>query len=328
MKKVIALLAVLAVVALAGQAQASLSLRYQFVGNGNWSLDAVGSNRTPVGTISAVVPEGSTVVKAYLYSSNIYANYTVPTVNFNGTVYSGAQFTSLGTVNTLTAYRADVTSQVSALIGSGSASPFNFTVNAETPNTGIDGEVLAIIYSNPAEALRTIAFLDGFSSQTGDSFTFNFGAPVDPTQPGFETLMSLGIGYSYQQFGGNQYSIVDVNGRRLTTAAGGEDDGTPENGGLITVGGIGDSPANPANPFATPTNPRSDDELYDLTSFLSVGDTSFTVHTANPSLNDNIFFTGINVTAEGNVNVVPLPPALLILGSGLLRLALKSRRQS
>ena len=151
MKKILLLLAV-ALVMLPVAAQASLNLDYQFVGKGNWSLDAVGSNNTPVGDIQAVVPVGSTVEKAFLYSSNIFGNTTVPTVSFDGTVYSGALFTSLGTTNSLTAYRADVTSQVKSKIGSGSASPFTFTINSETPNTSIDGEVLAIVYSNPASA--------------------------------------------------------------------------------------------------------------------------------------------------------------------------------
>lgn len=298
---------------------AGLNTSYVFNGTGNWSLDAVGSNNTltPVGTVDALVPAGSTIQKAFLYSSNIYGNTTTPTVSFNGTTYSGAQFNYLGVTNDLRAYRADVTSQVSATVGSGGGT-FTFTVNSETPNSSIDGEVLAVVYSNPAEVTRTIAFLDGFSAQTGDSFTFNFLNSVDPTVSGFEALLSLGIGYSYQAGGSQQYSRVDVNGNRLTTAAGGEDDGDSYNGGLITVGGLGDSSTNPADAFATPTNPRSDDELYNLISFLTLGDTSFSVRTLNPSRDDNIFFTGINVTGEGFV--VPVPPTLLLLGSGLIGL--------
>jgi len=59
-----------ALVVAGSQAQASLSLSCQFVSQGNWSLDAVGSNSTPVGDIQAVGPAGSTVQKAFLYSSS------------------------------------------------------------------------------------------------------------------------------------------------------------------------------------------------------------------------------------------------------------------
>ena len=40
------------------------------------------------------------------------------------------------------------------------------------------------------------------------------------------------------------------------------------------------------------TNPRSDDELYNLIPFVKNGDTSITVDTLNPSNDDNIFFAG------------------------------------
>ena len=130
---------------------------------------------------------------------------------------------------------------------------------AETPSSVIDGEVLAVVYSNPASALRTVAFLDGGSAQAGDNFSFNFAKPVDPTASGFQAQMSLGIGFSFQ--GTDQYSIVNVNGKRMTTSAGGQDDGSGANGALITVGNtfpdgatVDDFTTNPADPNATPTN--------------------------------------------------------------------------
>ena len=48
---------------------AAIQASYQFNGQGNWSLDAVGSNSNPVGTVQAVIPLGSTIEKAFLYSS-------------------------------------------------------------------------------------------------------------------------------------------------------------------------------------------------------------------------------------------------------------------
>lgn len=291
--------------------QATLLKSFQFNGKGNWSLDAVGSNNTPVGNLRAVVPSGSTVVKAFLYCSRTPSgSSTTPTIVLDGTTYGPSAWTALG-INVsgsgLQAFRADVTTQVKAKIGSGSASTNTFSVDSEDLNGETDGEVLAIVYSNGSEVERTIAFLDGESESSGDSVKFNFAAPLS-MGTGFQSLMSLGIGFSFQPSG--QFSQVDVNSRRLTTSAGGQDDGAGEDGALITVGGIGDDPANPSDPLAEDgAGTRADDELYDLAQgnasnsapFLVNGITSFTVDTLNPSDNDNIFFMGLNVTAKGSV---------------------------
>ena len=295
---------------------------YEFQGKGNWSIDGVGGNNTTVGVLDAFVPLGSTVEAAFLYSSlyNHSGPTATPTVVLDGITYDANDFVALGDFNprpsnpnfVLGAYRADVTSQVASKVGGGGGL-FNFTVDSENPNSNIDGEILAVVYSNPYEQERTIAFLDGFSSSGGDTTTVNLAEPLDITTPGFEALLSLGIGYSFQ--GSTQFSTVDVDGRRLTSSAGGQDDGGAFNGGLITVGGLGDSTANPSNPYANPTGPSSDDELYNLAvgndvnpaPFLTQGATSFQIDTENPSLDDNLFFLGVNITAKASVNE-PIDP--------------------
>jgi hypothetical protein len=295
-------------------ANASLALNYQFNGRGNWSIDGVGSNNTPVGTLQAYVPVGSTIEKAFLYTTMIPST-SLTSVGFDGTLLNAASFADLGSnPYGLRSYRADVTSLVSSKVGGGSATRFDFALDSETPNSGVDGNSLVIVYSNPAETERTIALLDGFSVASGDSFSVNLGSPLaDPSTPGFEALFSLGIGYSYQ-VGDSQFSYVDVDGRRLTSWAGGEDDGGSFNGGLVTVGGLDDDPSNPANPNSSPVgNFRYDDELYNLAlgntlnsaPFLTAGMTSFVVNTQNPSGNDNIFFAGLNLTARAGVNQPP-----------------------
>jgi hypothetical protein len=334
-------------------ARAQLTPSFTWSGNGNWSLDAIGSNNTPVGNVLADVPLGSTVVKAFLYSS-IYNNSTtspqVPNVTLGGTTYSGSDWTQLppdSSVTVLDAYRTDVTAQMQAAIGGGSATPFSFVVNENTNNDGTDGEVLAIAYSNPADPAVTIAFLDGSLSSTGATTQIHYASPLTGVGSGFSEQMSLGDGFSFEDGGVQQYSEVNVNGRRLTTSAGGDDDdvgggadGSGYNGDLITVGGIGDSTANPADPFATPTTNRSDDELYDLgqgdaansTPFVSNGDTSTTITTVNPSDNDNIFFLGLNITAVATVsNGVPdtaSTAALMALGLAGIGYASLRKRQA
>jgi hypothetical protein len=306
----------LAAAASAQLASASLSSSYQFNGHGNWSIDAVGSNNTPTGIVQAFVPENSVIEKAFLYTSLTYGSTSFTSVNFDGTLLSVSDFTNLGGNPNIRAFRADVTSQVAAKVGNGSASRFDFSILSENSTFAIDGEVLAIVYRNASEAERTIAFLDGFSTSAGDNFTVNLGDPlIDPTTPGFEAQVSLGIGFGYQPSG--QYSLIDVDGRRLTSSAGGQDDGQSDNGALITAGGLDDSAMNPADPYATDGSGfRSDDELYNLAlgngvnsaPFLTTGSTSFNVHTQNPSGDDNIFFAGINLTARAGVNQPPPPP--------------------
>ena len=346
-RKIACLIALGLVLSEVPKASASLTNSYQFNGKGNWSIDGVGSDNTPVGSINAIVPVGSTVVKAFLYSTTYgFGDPFIPSVDFDGTTYSGSAWTDLGFAATccnLKAFRADVTTQVATKIGGGAASPFLFDVLSENPNDSIDGTVLALVYSNPAEQERTISFLDGNAAATGTTTFVNLTTPLTSTQllaPTFEALMSLGIGFSFQQ-GVDQYSTIDVNGTRLTSSAGGQDDGNPTNGGLITVGGIGDSTANPANPFAIPSSdfsvaPRLDDELYTLKPFLNVGDTQIKIDSTNPSNDDNIFFVGINLTAKADVCVdgpalcktVPEPSSSLsILALGTLGAASTLKRQ-
>lgn len=131
--------------------------------------------------------------------------------------------------------------------------------------------------------------LYGALSPTGDHYDVELADPIALDDPDTRLEMSLGISYSFQTGGIQQFSQIDVNGNRLTTSAGGEDDGMARNGGLITVGGRGDSVANPSNPTSRPNHPRSDDELYDLRPFVDNGDTNVQVATSNPSRDDNVF---------------------------------------
>jgi len=251
----------------------------------------------------------------------------VPDVTLGGTEYSGSAWTTLPGnpgYSGLDAFVTNVTSQMKTAIGSGSASPFSFSVSENVNNSGTDGEVLAIVYSNPSLPTSTVAFLDGTLPTTGATTTINYSSPLTGVgTAGFSEVMSIGDGFSYQDNGSQQYSTISVNGRLLTSAAGGSDDdvsgganGSGYNGDLITVGGIGDSTANPVDPTATPATSRSDDELYDLgqgngvssSPFVSNGDTSTVITTDNPSNNDNIFFIGLDVTASAGVDAPPPPP--------------------
>jgi len=136
----------------------------------------------------------------------------------------------------------------------------------------------------------------GAQSIAGDQFNIGLTEPIDNNS---QVHMSLGISYSYQPAG--QVSLIDVNGVRLTSSAGGQDDGVAENGALITAGGIGDDIANPPDPYGPDIDPRYDDELYNLRPLLNNGDVLITVDTVNPSNDDNIFFAAFSVTGAAIV---------------------------
>jgi GDSL-like Lipase/Acylhydrolase family len=206
----------------------------------------------------------------------------------NGSVVSfdhGAA-SAIGSMN----YWTDVTSMLKPAVDAAAAGSVSLSWHEEN-SSSIDGAILILIYDDPGQQVdRTVSLLFGGMQPGGDEFKVALTKPFDPTIPNAVLQMSLGISYSYQTGGEQQYSTVDVNGRRLTTSAGGEDDGEPSNGALITVGGVGDSPDNPVEPNATPTNPRSDDELYDLRPFVPSGGSTIDITTTNPSADDNIFF--------------------------------------
>jgi hypothetical protein len=278
-----------------------------FTGRGGYSADGTSG---PAGLLSATVPPGSTVEQAYLYAYIQNANPTAPesTVLFDGFPVSTVKLDDYAI--TLSSSRADVTPQVAGKVGTGSGTT-DFSAPTSLP---VDGLALVVIYSNPALPARTIAVFDGAAQTLGDTATFSFNAPLDRSDPGFSARMSLGIGFSFQQGSGHtcgpgspvskQHSVVDVNGVRLTSCAGGDDDAGTF-GSLITVGGVGDSTDNPADPFQTPAdgNPVrvTDDEFYDLEPFLSQGDTSLTVTTSQPSNDDILFLSIIQVDALASV---------------------------
>ena len=190
-------------------------------------------------------------------------------------------------------YWGEVTSLVKTKIDSAAAGTVDFTMS-EVNSYYIDGEILVVIFDDPNQVTtNTIVLLFGAQDIAGDTFNIGLAEPLDLSVT-TQLDMSLGISYGQQSYSTNQYSRVDVNAVRMSTSAGGEDDGEDNtNGALITVGGIGDSDSNPADPFATPTNPRSDDELYTLLPFVEEGDNTITVYTVNPSDDDNIFFAGL-----------------------------------
>lgn len=256
------------------------------------SVDGVGTYRDP-GTIQVKKPAGATVRAAYLAAATAgfwYPGWYIPNglVKIDGVGIKWDIITpsSIHSWN----HWANVTSLVKAKIDAAPAGLVDFTIS-ETNSYAIDGEILAVIFDDPDQTTsNTIVLLFGGQDITGDIFNIGLAEPVDKTDPNLILDLSLGISFGYQST--NQRSLVDVNGVRVTSSAGGQDDGASWNGALMTVGGIGDTNANP-DPQAYPSSPRTDDELYNLLPFVNNGDTKITVYTINPTNDDNIFFAAL-----------------------------------
>lgn len=211
----------------------------------------------------------------------------------------------------------NVTTIVAPVVDSAPAGLVAFTVAEPRSTFTITGEILAVIMNNPTlPTNNTVSFLFGGLDPTGDSFEIGLAHPLKLSTPTLGVVMSIGDSFGYQgPPGDGQYSTITVDTKLMTSSAGGNDDAVckydtpPEfaecgNGELITVGGIGDSTTDPANPAATTANcatppgpPRCTDELYTLLPFVSTGQKSISVKTDNPSHNDDIFFTGFELDA-------------------------------
>jgi len=296
--------------------EAELTSSYTFRGRGNWSIDGADEGNSA----QIAVPIGSTVSRAFLYASTALGTPAptgvTPEVHLGSVVYDSADFEPLdfvmfpGRSTGMQAFRADATSQIRGLIGGGQPAPFDVPVTLATTTLGhVTGIILGVIYENPSEDLREIIFLDGGS--IGGQFSFDLSQPVNLSNPNFESLMSVGIGFSADTFA--QRTEVYIGDRLLTAGAGGSDDGADS----ITVGGLGDDASNPADPFVVNNLSIRDDEYYDLamgnaidpSPFVFNGQQVVSFSTINVGQDDNLFFAGLNI-------VIPEPSSgqlLLIL---------------
>ncbi|HVF11513.1 MAG TPA: DUF3344 domain-containing protein, partial [Actinomycetota bacterium] len=316
---------------ISGTAGASLELvkpdptkAVTFFGHGGYSADALGQNLVnpeSAGSVEAEVPAGSTVFLARLYGTYIGGTKGTltpeqRTINFDGTNVLLSEMAQNEHTDIATAV-ADVSSQVTAKVTSGAGPRYGFKILNDP--VGLDGVGLVVIYSNPSSPEVSIAILEGGLSSAGQTTTLNFANPVNKSAGGFMARMALGIGYSFQGDGlegthkcgtVDQRSIVIANPNtgtegRLTSCAGNYDDGVGDNGGLITLGGLDDSFANPVDPSSTTSPSGDDDELYNIAPFIADGSTSFSIRNQNSSGDDNIFLAVLEVTGNLAVSVGP-----------------------
>ncbi len=288
------------------------------------SIDGVGSNAPDGADIQVEKPAGATVRAAYYMGAATFGSEIRNTV----TISNGGNSLSILPAdydqkvrNASGANRTEnglkeITSFIEPIVDAAPAGIIDFLVTESgiSPSAH-EGNVIVVIFDDPS-VTTTGTFVGAFGAQatTGDNFNISLGDPFDPATQSIE--MSLAITFGYQSAPNLvQFSEIDVNGQRLTSSAGGQDDcdiydfdmnpsGCSQNGSLFTVGGIGDDAANPPDPDATtsPDGARADDELYTLDDFIGDGDSQVLVNTRNPSNDDNIFFAGFVI--EGTAAIV------------------------
>jgi hypothetical protein len=305
----------------APEAASGLNQFYLKFGRYQTSVSAAGSNAASH-TLRVTKPHADAIVdKAYLMAASNGCGspcsvYTPTPIN-NGDIRLNNQPVTwqnsvINGINNFPEWfhsvLADVTSIVKPVMDAmPAAGNKNFTVKENSAkNLYIDGEILVVVFKMPAgNPQRTVALMFGAQQLHGDRFELSLLNPIDKTAAGAALNMGLGISYGFQDGGVQQFSRVTVNGQALTSAAGGSDDSVaapPGNGTLITVGGLGDSLNKPADPNATPTTSRSDDERYSLLSFINNSTTLIQIDTHNPSNDDNIFFAYFEFSGRGDVN--------------------------
>lgn len=211
---------------------------------------------------------------------------------------------------------ADVTDLLRPKIDA--AGPGRIVVEIAEQNTElVDGVALAVVFQlADATVDNEVNLFFGAHGAAGNGFTIELSHAADVV----DTRYTMGVGISYglqTSKDTKQYTVIDVNGRRLTAAAGGPDDGSPFAGALITVGGLEDNSSNPPDAVATPVNLTSDDECYDLTPFVRPGDTKIEIATANPSKDDNLFFATFTTTRSPATAVMPqlVPNPIAVAGT-------------
>lgn len=273
---------------------------YSATGRYTVSADGIGSLESSMNIRVNKPNADATVEKAILISSVTYDAIADGCVTIAGVPVN---WDGTAAVSFFNNYWADVTSIVAPVINALPAGISTLPVT-ECNTYTIEGEALLVVFNDPWTTEKTVIVMLGGEDPQGDNFSVTLAQPIKPDAPGALLDMGLGIGYSYQFNGTNQASQVSVNGQRISSSAGGEDDGDHANGALLTVGGIGDTNDNPADPMANPTEPRSDDELYSILPFINSTTTSLTISTINPSLDDNIFLayfvtSGAAIIGEG-----------------------------
>lgn len=197
-----------------------LSVR-ETIQNAALSIDAFGSNASNNGFLQTNIPINSIVLKAFLYSSSVWDFSSNSDVILRGDLLEVEEANLLSpNANPTSTLVWDVTSILKPAI-EGTWGLQNHSIE----ETGfLDGEVLVVAYQNENTNGLTSYILDGELATTGDITRLDFATPYSSG----DFFLSIASSFSFDDF---QRTEVDVRtssapSRRLTSAAGGNDDGS------------------------------------------------------------------------------------------------------
>lgn len=220
---------------------------------------------------------------------------------------------------------ADVTSIIKPTIDAAPIGVGNISIDLGANPSRVSGVSLFVLFEETSGDIGSVIFLFGTTDPDGATVTSGFSALTSEQLSGH--TLSLGISHSFQ--GGTNpetasYQFTQSTSVSLSTSsagpsilseiAGGGNNAlagsTNDGGGLFTVGGVGD---NLDLPGGSTWGIDTDDELYDISNFVAVGDTSLSINTRNASGDDNVFQAVISlagVEVEGSVPVTTEAPTL------------------
>jgi outer membrane protein OmpA-like peptidoglycan-associated protein len=280
---------------------------YEVAGKYTLSTDGLGTTSSS-GTLQVEKPSSqATVRKAFLMASQKSTGTSSPTPRAS---LQGTQITYSKEVSGQTL--SDVTSIVASIVDTAPAGITNLTLSGAN---NAEGYGLAVVFYDPSLPYSGSVVLSfGRADMVGSTTQFDFSTVLDK-QTYMDVTMSLGISFGYQgDNASNSHSCTSYSGciQRsnisltldnsstpiyITSTAGGADDavGTPTNGNLLTVGGVGDTVSKPVNSTSsTTTTTPIDSEIYSLIDVLPNGTQSFSLTSSNPSFDDVLFFAGFH----------------------------------
>ncbi len=253
----------------------------------------------PLGTYNIVVnkPAGATTINTiFVYNTAFNVDYGANSITLNGVTTPLNTLTSAFITLDYYCRYSDVTNSSTALVNTlnAAAAGSNTTIAVTESNYGgIDGVGILVLWNIPTNPMGTFVIQLGCLATGPIAASSSFAiSPIDKTIPGFKATIGCGIGFSIGILG--QSSVLRIGAASPTTIVssnvGGFDDGSNSaNGGLITLGGTGDSPT-----------VNDTDELFDVAPFLSNGQTqiSYSLLDVNSSYDDAInvlYFSGSGV---------------------------------